>query len=95
MANIKWKMIRKHIFVDGRVQGVGFRFRTWHYAERLGLTGWVRNLADGRVEMELQGAEEAMDKLFGYLREDQYIEIEEYDEEIMPVMEKESGFGIR
>ena len=47
--------IRKHILVSGRVQGVGFRYRTYYLAQNLGLTGWVQNLEDGRVEMELQG----------------------------------------
>ena len=51
-------MVRKHIFVSGRVQGVGFRYRTYYIAESLGLTGGVRNLYDERVEMELQGREE-------------------------------------
>ena len=54
------EMIRKHIFVSGRVQGVGFRYRTYYLAQSLGLTGWVTNLDDGRVEMELQGKEEDM-----------------------------------
>ena len=47
--------VRKHILVSGRVQGVGFRYRTYYLAQNLGLTGWVHNLEDGRVEMELQG----------------------------------------
>ena len=49
--------VRKHILVSGRVQGVGFRYRTYYLAQNLGLTGWVQNLDDGRVEMELQGDE--------------------------------------
>ncbi|MFT4006009.1 MAG: acylphosphatase [Lacrimispora sp.] len=91
---MKWDKIRKHIFVDGRVQGVGFRFRTQHYAAGLGLTGWVRNLDDGRVEMELQGTEEEMNRLFSYLRQDRYIAIDEYEEERIPVVE-EKGFRVR
>lgn len=50
-------MIRKHIYFSGRVQGVGFRYQAAYYARSLGLTGWVRNLSDGRVEMEIQGRE--------------------------------------
>ncbi|HVV83399.1 MAG TPA: acylphosphatase [Kofleriaceae bacterium] len=41
--------------VDGRVQGVAYRASTQHEASRLGLTGWVRNLPDGAVELEAQG----------------------------------------
>ena len=50
-------MIRKHIFFTGRVQGVGFRYQSAAIARSMGLTGWVRNLSDGRVEMEVQGEE--------------------------------------
>ena len=40
-----------------RVQGVGFRYRSFYIAQSLGLAGWVENLWDGRVEMEVQGSE--------------------------------------
>ena len=47
--------VRQHIVVRGRVQGVGFRFFTRSAARRHGLRGWVRNCADGTVELEAQG----------------------------------------
>ena len=47
--------IRKHFYFSGRVQGVGFRYRSYYIAQSMGLTGWVRNLWDDRVEMEVQG----------------------------------------
>ena len=46
----------KHIIFAGRVQGVGFRFAAHRIAGRHGLTGWVRNLPEGTVEMVAQGA---------------------------------------
>ena len=46
--------IRKHIYFYGRVQGVGFRYYAVQKANQLGLTGWVRNLSDGSVEMEVE-----------------------------------------
>jgi acylphosphatase len=46
---------RVHIWVSGRVQGVGFRFAASEQAGRLGLGGWVRNLGDGRVEAVFEG----------------------------------------
>jgi acylphosphatase len=47
--------VRAHILVSGDVQGVSFRAATVHEARRLGVQGWVRNVADGRVEAEAEG----------------------------------------
>lgn len=52
--------LRAHIFISGRVQGVSFRWFTQRKAVELGLTGWVRNLWDGRVEAVFEGEEEAV-----------------------------------
>jgi acylphosphatase len=51
---------RAHVFISGRVQGVSFRWYTVHMAQNLGLTGWVRNMHDGRVEAVFEGPEEAV-----------------------------------
>ena len=51
-------MVRWNMSLTGRVQHVGLRFRAKMTAQQLGLTGWVRNLDDGNVELELQGAQE-------------------------------------
>jgi len=50
--------VRAHIFVTGRVQGVYFRQSTKRQANSLDVTGWVRNLPDGRVEAVFEGDEE-------------------------------------
>ena len=55
-------MIRYYIIVDGRVQGVGFRFFCTMNARTLDLTGWVRNMDNGMVEMEVQGEESSIEK---------------------------------
>ena len=86
--------IRKHTLVSGRVQGVGFRYRTYYLAQRLNLTGWVQNLDDGRVEMELQGKEEDMTRLFRQLEQNSFIEITDCIVNRVPVV-KESGFRVR
>ncbi|MCX5678476.1 MAG: acylphosphatase [Candidatus Omnitrophica bacterium] len=48
---------RAHIYYEGMVQGVGFRFSAQERATSLGLKGWVKNLDDGRVEVLCEGAE--------------------------------------
>ncbi len=60
---------RVHIIVSGRVQGVFFRANTQEVAQRLGLSGYVRNLPDGRVEVVAEGAEEALRKLIEWCHE--------------------------
>ncbi len=60
-------VICRHAYVDGRVQGVGFRQSTAIEARRLQLSGWVRNLADGRVEVLFEGEEGAVNSLAQWL----------------------------
>ena len=55
--------------VRGRVQGVGFRWFVEHEAHRLGIAGWVRNNADGSVEIQAQGTREQLSGLRSRLRE--------------------------
>jgi acylphosphatase len=59
-------VIRARLLVSGRVQGVYFRGSTAKEAERLGLTGWVKNLADGRVEAVVEGPKEAVEELVAW-----------------------------
>ncbi len=54
-------------FVRGRVQGVGFRYFAQHAASTLGLTGYARNLDDGRVEVYAAGPEEKLSEMAGML----------------------------
>ena len=59
----------RHGYVSGRVQGVYFRQATAAQAERLDLDGWVRNLADGRVEVLFAGEEAAVNELASWLQQ--------------------------
>lgn len=52
-----------HIFISGFVQGVGFRQFILRQAQHFGLTGWVRNLPDNRVEAVFQGSKENIEKI--------------------------------
>jgi acylphosphatase len=60
---------RLHALVEGIVQGVGFRYFVTNYAEELQLTGWVRNLWDGRVEVTAEGPRKALEILLNHLEE--------------------------
>lgn len=61
-------MTRRHVIVAGRVQGVGFRWFAKKTADDLGLTGWVRNRADGSVEAEAEGAQDALNEFIARLK---------------------------
>ena len=61
-------MTRAHIFIEGRVQGVGFRHFTRKTADSHGVNGWVRNLSDGRVEAVFEGKEEQVKKMIDACR---------------------------
>jgi acylphosphatase len=56
-------MVRCHLWVKGRVQGVWFRGSCAEQGRLLGVSGWARNLPDGRVEVLAQGDKEAVDRL--------------------------------
>ncbi|MBW4560832.1 MAG: acylphosphatase [Mojavia pulchra JT2-VF2] len=57
------KLIRAHLIISGRVQGVGYRYATVDTASQLGLTGWVRNLPDSRVEAVFEGSREVVEEM--------------------------------
>jgi len=61
-------MARLHVWISGLVQGVFFRDSTRQEAVRLGLTGWVRNLPDRRVEAVFEGSQAACEKALAYAR---------------------------
>ena len=82
--------IRKHIFFYGRVQGVGFRYYAVQKANQLGLTGWVKNLYDGSVEMEVEGQEELIDQLIIFLQNRTYIWIERINAKKIPLQQDSS-----
>jgi acylphosphatase len=60
--------IRYFASAAGRVQGVGFRYFVQTNAMELDITGWVRNMDDGTVTMEIQGTDEQIEKLIGRIK---------------------------
>ncbi len=62
------EICRAHIFISGKVQGVYFRSHVASLAKSYGLRGWVRNLADGRVETMLEGNKEIVEKVIEFCK---------------------------
>ncbi len=60
--------VRVHVFVSGRVQGIFFRSETRREARKYHVTGWVKNLSDGRVEAVFEGEKENVEKLIEFCR---------------------------
>ena len=87
-------MIRKHVIVRGRVQGVGFRYTAKYLARSLELTGWVKNDWDGTVTMEVQGREQLINKLLTGLNHSRFISIEWMDTKEIP-LEEERSFDVK
>lgn len=59
-------LVRAHVFVEGRVQGVNFRAYTRDRARQAGVEGWVKNLSDGRVEAVFEGPRSAVQNLVSW-----------------------------
>ena len=87
---------RIHAIVHGRVQGVFFRDYTRQEAIRLGLRGWVRNLADGTVETVFEGEPEKVDKMLAWLQVGSPMaQVTRVDSREETPHGQESGFTIR
>lgn len=85
-----------HVFVQGMVQGVGFRQAAARQARALGLTGWARNLKDGRVEAWFEGPDEALDEMLEWCeRGPALAEVLRVDHTRTAATNSFSGFEIR
>jgi len=62
------KFIRAHVIISGDVQGIGFRFETRIKARNRGLTGWIRNLSDGKVEAVFEGEEDKIKEIIEWCK---------------------------
>ena len=88
-------MIRRHMYISGEVQGVGFRYLANYAARRLGLTGYVRNLYDGRVEVEVQGDRELISMFLSEIDAGSYVRIENIESRDIPLVPEERRFTVR
>lgn len=88
-------MKRYFILFSGRVQGVGFRYFCYTAASTLGLTGSVRNLSNGCVEVLVQGEEDKLTSLLQVLlRGNGYLRIDDYSLKEIPLVTEERKFTI-
>jgi len=87
-------MIRMRYNFSGMVQGVGFRYTACRAAERLGLTGWVRNEYNGSVTVEIQGKPDDIGRFLKYLENGRFISIENRTSQKLPVDPDERSFDV-
>lgn len=87
-------MERLRIIFKGRVQGVGFRFHSLRIATDLNLTGSVKNLYDGSVEVYVQGYTENIDAFVRELDNQRFVRIESKDISKLELKENENSFEI-
>ena len=88
--------VRKAGRAEGRVQGVGFRFFVQSNAKAMGITGWVKNMSDGSVTMELQGEPQIVDRLIAKIqRGNDWIKVTNFELSDLPVVAGENKFAIR
>jgi acylphosphatase len=89
------KVARRYV-IAGRVQGVGFRWFTHDAAAREGLHGWVRNLANGSVEVVVEGEASAVDRLEAAVRRGPgHARVEGVEVEDIPPLGRTTGFEIK
>ena len=88
--------IKAHLLVSGSVQGVFFRNSTRLKAEELGVTGWVRNLSDGRVEIVAEGEKEKVEELVEWVKKgSSAARVDNLDVEWQEYVEEFTSFEIR
>ena len=92
MKKMSEGIVRKKLIFKGEVQFVGFRFQSKYLADMLGLTGYVENLPNGDVLMEVQGRMETIQDLIICLHQTKPIRIESIEEETLPVKAWEKKF---
>ena len=82
-------MVRLHYIFRGTVQGVGFRYRAYHAARMFGVTGFVRNMSDGGVELEAEGSLESIGAMIEKIEAGMFIDVESRECRDIPL--KNSG----
>jgi acylphosphatase len=90
------EIIRVHIWVQGRVQGVGFRAHVEYYGQQIGVTGWVRNVGYGTVEAVAEGTQIQIDKFIEMVKQGpRSSRVDEARVEYETVTGEFDGFGVK
>jgi acylphosphatase len=89
-------IVARRFLISGRVKGVGFRYYAWDLAEREGVTGFVRNLPDRRVEVVAEGDAEAMERFERALRQGPpAARVDDVETELLPPTGRYPAFSVR
>jgi acylphosphatase len=80
-------LTQARVLIEGRLQGINFRYQTQRQAQKLGLVGFVRHLSDGRIEIEMQGEKAQVDKMLDWCQQEPHSNqirsiLFRYDEEL-------------
>ena len=89
-TNVRW-----HILFEGEVQFVGFRYTARLLAKKLGLSGWVKNLPDGRVEVEAQGPVTDLRRFLLQIKSQPHIHVARYTITVIGPDPTERRFSVR
>ena len=87
-------MLELHAFYEGQVQGVGFRYHTHQFATSWNISGWVRNLRDGRVELLAQQEKPVLESFIQELERCFSGYITDSKKDWQPLSENQIGFAV-
>lgn len=90
------EIVRAHVRVKGRVQGVGFRAHVEYYANQIGVTGWVRNVGWDTVEAVAEGTRQQVERFIEMMKEGPRLSrVDEWNAEWENATGEFEGFGVR
>jgi len=87
-------IVRKKIIFSGKVQNVGFRFEIFNLAKKLELKGWVKNMEDDTVKLEIQGEENRIQFLVKHMKSLKRANVAHVEVDKISLVEDESDFNI-
>ena len=86
---------RYHLFFSGQVQGIGFRYTARSLAEKYGIYGWIANLSDGRVELDIEGKAYELNNFLDELKREFKTYLGSFESEELPYSGAYKDFQIK